>query len=303
MAGPGAKKVAEARAKAGLKTEGYEAPAPIDGQIVPSWVTLPADIEREVTFEAFLAKTQVRLSIDIIRNLVASPTKNGNRPSDRDCYRFMMLCKAQQLNPFAGDAYLTGYESKDGGPVFNLITAHQALLKRAEMHPEYDGMESGVIVADKNDNVTNREGVLTFNGETLVGGWAAVYRKDRSHPTRKTVKFSTYNTGLSRWAKDPAGMIVKVAEAAALRPSFPNQLAGLYIREEFDSESAPRITHQHAAITNGATLAKRLSPRETPNGHMPPEEAHDDAPDDTYQDAHSDEAEQEFVPAESEVEA
>ena len=43
-----------------------------------------------------------------------------------------------------------------------------------------------------------------------------------------------YNTGKAMWAKMPETMIKKVAEAAALRMAFPDELGGLYAQEEMD---------------------------------------------------------------------
>ena len=71
-----------------------------------------------------------------------------------------------------------------------------------------------------------------YEGETLLGGWAKVFRKDRGRPIYKRLKLQTFNTGRSHWAKDPAGMIVKCTEADALRTSFPTHLGGLYTQEE-----------------------------------------------------------------------
>jgi phage recombination protein Bet len=144
----------------------------------------------------------------------------------------MMLCKAQSLNPWVNDAFLVGYDSKDG-PSFSLIVSHQALLKRAECSPEYDGLESGVIVK-VGDQIIERPGKVTYEGERLIGGWGRVHRKDRKVTTYDSVNFKTYNTGRSRWAADPEGMIVKVAEAAALRKTFPSTLAAMYCAEEME---------------------------------------------------------------------
>jgi cell division protein FtsN len=83
-----------------------------------------------------------------------------------------------------------------------------------------------------------------FPGETLVGGWAEVFRKDREIPTRMEVsmfeyegkkynwKTKSYEVS-SMWKKKPATMISKVAKVQALREAFP-QLNNLYIAEEME---------------------------------------------------------------------
>lgn len=180
---------------------------------------------------------RIRLSVNIVRKLIAVPTRSGKLPDDSQCIKFMMLCRAKHLNPFEGDAYFLGYDAQSG-PQFSQITAHQVFLKRAEASKGFRGMESGVIVkAQKNDEHDNpiyieRQGDLVYQGETLIGGWAKVYRKELENPFYKRLKLETFSTGQSRWLKDPAGMIVKCAEADALRTAFPTHLGGLYIQEE-----------------------------------------------------------------------
>jgi phage recombination protein Bet len=170
----------------------------------------------------------------MVRNLICVPTKLGARCDQNQAIKFIMLCKARALNPWEGDAYLVGYDTKDG-PQFSLITAHQAFLKRAEVHPEYDGMESGVIVADAEGNLAEREGDFFIDGETVLGGWARVHFKDRKFPMYKRLRLSTFNKGFGRWRDDPAGQIVKCAEADALRSSFPTSLGGMYLEGEMDA--------------------------------------------------------------------
>lgn len=205
---------------------------------------------KEWEFVPFMQKEPIRLSISIIRQFIAVPTRQGFLPSDSDIVKFIMLCKAGALNPFERDAFLIGYDTKDG-PQFNLITAHQAFLKRAEVHPEFDGMDSGVIVIDEDKQIAKREGVFTLDTDKVVGGWATIYFKKRGHPCHKTVKLGTYNTGRSRWEKDPAGMIVKVAEAAALRSSFPSTFGGMYLEGEFNDEEV-QILEEKDQKSNGA---------------------------------------------------
>lgn len=189
--------------------------------------------ERVVSFIPFGAKEEIKLSAAMVSEFIAIPTRSGKLPEWRDCVRFVMLCKAQLLNPFAGDAYMIGFDT-DGVAKFNLITSHQAFTKRAEASPEYDGSESGVCVLDKEEKFIERQGDLLFHGERLIGGWARVHFKTRKIPMFKRLQFSTFDTGMSRWKKDPAGMIVKCAEADALRSSFPTLLGGLYLEAELE---------------------------------------------------------------------
>jgi len=183
-------------------------------------------------FVPFGAQDAIKLTIAIVRKLVAVPTKSGKLPSDEDCLKFIMMCQAKRLNPFEGDAFFIGYDTAQG-PKFSLITAHQAFLKRSERHPEYDGMQSGIIVTRGKD-MLDVEGDFYLPGDVILGGWAKVFFKNRSHPMHKRIRLERFNTNLSQWAKDAAGMICKCAEADALRSSFPTLLGGLYMQEELD---------------------------------------------------------------------
>lgn len=187
--------------------------------------------DKEVTFVPFGAADKVRLSIAIVRNMVAVPTKTGKLPNDRECGRFMMLCSAQRLNPFAGDAFLIGYEPKDATkPIsWSLITAHVAFLKRAESCVDYEGMESGLILGLKEDGtISEAEGDFYLpERHDVLGGWAKVFRKGRK-PTYRRVRMERFNKGYGEWLNDAAGMICKCAEADALRSTFPSLLGGLY---------------------------------------------------------------------------
>ena len=206
-----------------------------------------------VEYVPFGAKTSIKLTMPIVRDIVAVKTKKGVPPTDQQIMKFMLLCKARMLNPFEGDAFLIGFDSgKEGDPpTFQLITAHQAFLKRAEVHPEYDGMESGVIVklgADefvtkngyevtiRSGSIFEREGDFFLETDTLLGGWATVFFKGRSHPMRKRLRLATFNKGYGRWKDDPAGQIVKCSEADSLRSSFPTTLGALYLEEEIPQE-------------------------------------------------------------------
>ncbi len=179
----------------------------------------------------------VKLSLHIVKNLIAVPTRSGKTCSDRDALKFIAMCRARRLNPFEGDAFLVGYDGKNG-PEFSLITAHQAFLKRAELHPEFDGMDSGIVIHMADGSLLDRDGDFHLADESVVGGWARVHFKTRKHPTYRRIRLERFNKGFAQWQVDPAGMICKCAEADALRSSFPTMLGGLYMREEGVSASA-----------------------------------------------------------------
>lgn len=201
----------------------------------PEDKTLDTRDERPVVYIPFGEKEEVSLTIDMVRSFLAVKTKSGKTPSEADIVKFMMLCKFRELNPWTKDAYLIGYDTEggQGPPSFTLITAIQALEKRAEGNPNFDGIQSGVIVREQESKeIVFREGDITFDGEVLIGGWAKVFRKDRDRPFYQALDVKTYDTHKSRWNKDKAGMIVKCAEAGAYRTAFPTQLGHLYTQEE-----------------------------------------------------------------------
>jgi phage recombination protein Bet len=199
----------------------------VEGELV----SVPTKENASVEIIPFGTTDRIRLSAAIVRQMIATKTRTGKEPDDNQCIKFIMLCKARHLNPFEGDAFMLGYDTQSG-PQWSLITAHQVFLKRAEASKGFNGMESGVIVKLSEGGILEREGDLVYDEEKLIGGWAKVYRKDREKPFYRRLKLATFNTGRSRWEKDPAGMICKCAEADSLRTAFPTHLGGLYIEEE-----------------------------------------------------------------------
>jgi len=208
-----------------------------------------------VEFVPFGTKDKIQLSIEIVKRLVAVKTKTGKSCSDEDAFKFMLMCQARKLNPFEGDAFLIGYDSQSG-PSFSLITAHQAFLKRAEVHPEFDGMESGTIVM-REGKVIDLVGDWHMPNDQVLGGWATVFFKNRAHPMTKRVRLARFNKQYGIWRDDPAGMIVKCAEADALRSSFPTMLGGLYTHEEMGGTQGEiaRPVFQETTTTDGEKAA------------------------------------------------
>lgn len=152
---------------------------------------------------------------------------------------FMELCRAQRLNPFLNEAYLVKFK---GNPA-QIMVAHKALVKRAEAHPQYDGMEHGVVVL-RNGEVHHeqRGAVYAEAGETLIGGWCKVYRKDRRMPIYAERSLKSMDKGQANWKSMPDLMIDKCAQAAALREAFPDELRSMYVQEEMGSVPPQEVT-------------------------------------------------------------
>ena len=227
----------------------------------------PSDFERLLTkdhrmeYVPFGASDKIRLSVSIVTNLICVPTKSGKRCSENDALKFMAMCQAKRLNPFESDCFLLGYDTQNG-PQFSLITAHQAYLKRAEIHPEFDGMKSGIIVEEKPEEEGARGKLVEIEGDfytpgeqRVVGGWAEVFFKGRKVSMKKRVRLERFNKGFGVWKDDAAGMICKVAECDSLRSSFPTMLGGLYMREEVDMPNTVKPDFKPADMLKGTAPA------------------------------------------------
>lgn len=155
--------------------------------------------------------------------------------TDQEIVMFMMMCKANHLNPWNKEAYCIKYGTQPA----TMVVGKEAYMKRANAHPQYDGMDDGIVVLVKETGeMIYRKGTITIEGEQIIGGWAEVYRKDRSRSTRVEVSFAEYagrkkdGSLNGQWSSKPATMIRKVAQVQALREAFPDTLGGLYTADE-----------------------------------------------------------------------
>lgn len=168
------------------------------------------------------------------------------KATDAECKIFLETCKQYKLNPFTKEAYLIHYDNKNEDTASTIVLGKNCYMQMAERNPNFDGFEAGVIVLTADGQLLNREGSIVYDGETggetLLGGWAKVYRKDRTRASYEEIKLSEYNTGKSLWAAKPSTMIRKVALVHALREAFPSTFGSLYDESEVrvDAESTAR---------------------------------------------------------------
>lgn len=176
---------------------------------------------------------QIKLTPSIVQNYIVGTDAQITMPEFKF---FTSLCKARGLNPFLKEAYCIKY----GKNPAQIVVGKDAVLKRAIKNPNYDGMESGVIVQVKETGeITERKGTFYLrDSENLVGGWAKVFRKDWQHPTYCSVAFDEVAQKKSdgslnaNWSGKGATMVEKVAKVRALRETFIEDLGGMYEAEE-----------------------------------------------------------------------
>lgn len=162
---------------------------------------------------------------------------NANEIPQIEIRKFIALCNFNKLNPYLNECYLIPFEKKgkDGKAVktAQIVVSRGGYLKRAESNPNFNGMESGIILL-RDSKVIEEVGTFHLDNDILLGGWAKVYHKGHSYPTTVRVAFKEYNKNNNLWNTLPAQMINKVAESQALRKAFPSQLNGLYTKEEVE---------------------------------------------------------------------
>lgn len=213
----------------------------------------PAVSSAPVEIEAMDGQ-RMTVTFDDVRNFICKEATIA------ECRIFLETCKQYHLNPFTKEAYLIHYDNKNGDTASTIVLGKTCYMKMAEAHPQYDGFEAGVIVMDEAaGELIHREGSIVYQGETLVGGWAKTYRKDRSRPFYEEVNFSEYDTKKTLWVTKPATMIRKVALVHTLREAFPATFGGLIDESEVpaDAEADFRELSAEEAAAAGTVPPRR----------------------------------------------
>ena len=159
---------------------------------------------------------------------------------------FMKTAMYRKLNPFLGELYLLKNKpyNKDGREIntpAQIIVAKQAVMMIAEENPSYDGLEHGIVVQKSDGTIEDRVGCIKLSGETVIGGWAKVYRKDRRVPFVARLDIKEYSKakkdGKGTWDTMVCTMIDKCATVSAMRMAFPQQLGGLFTNDEIKNSN------------------------------------------------------------------
>lgn len=141
--------------------------------------------------------------------------------------QFIMFCKMYQLNPWKNEAYPVVYGSK-----LQLVTNYLVLCARAKQNPKYyrediTYWQDGKQLQHPHLTPAMRGVVVCVNIYDNLGNLISNYDFDvdeNSQANHGTFK----NNYFASWVQ-------KCAITNALRRTFPNEVAGLYIPEEFNA--------------------------------------------------------------------
>lgn len=197
----------------------------------------------------------------LIRQTVAKDT------TPQEFNLFVEVCKYRGLNPFARQIYaiirnagdphkrqLTIQTSIDG---YRLL-AEKSGLYAGQIGPEWcgeDGVWHDVWLSDK-PPVAARVGIL---------------RKDFSQPTWGIAKYKAFYVETNPlWKKMPDHMLSIRAESIGLRKAFPDQMSGIYTREEMEQadHDLPTVAPMHVVEVEPSDVHAQASPQNTPKSNL-----------------------------------
>ena len=205
-----------------------------------------------------------------------------NLLTEKQVGQALSLIKGRNLNPLANEVYIVAYKKKTGGTEFSLIVSKEAFLKRAAQCKDYEGFEAGVVAVDSDGVMHERKGAILLPGDTLIGGWARVYRKNFKVPVEIFVSREEYDKKQSTWNAMPATMIRKTALVNALREAFPEDLGNMYTEDD-GGETFDRIKDVTPQESREDVVARKMAQieqfnREQEANHAAPEPAQAEEP-------------------------
>jgi phage recombination protein Bet len=143
---------------------------------------------------------------------------------------FLNLCKAKRLDPLTKQIYAV----KVGGK-WQTFASIDGLRVIAERSGNYGGQTEPYWCGPDGEWKE-----VWLSDDPPSAAKVGVWKRGYEHPTWGVATFKSYGKGKSNnWVSMPDVMLLKCAEALALRKAFPDDLSALYVREEF-AEDAPR---------------------------------------------------------------
>jgi phage recombination protein Bet len=165
--------------------------------------------------------------------------------SDTELAYFLNVCKSVGLNPFLKEIWCY----KDGNGNVLVFAGRDGFLKKAQESERWTGITSAYVCENDTFEMDIPAGkvVHTFGWKDrgkIVGSYAICRPKGCEFTTVFWAEIKEYDKGRSTWNTNKAAMIVKVAEAHALKQAYG--ITGLQVEYDFTENNGVVVPVQEA---------------------------------------------------------